>query len=66
MNHAFSFQGDLRYSIVGDYPAPNFFKINQNDGRIFLSSDLKNDSLKLTNYNVSQIEFLFPNLLTFT
>ena len=48
-----AFQGRLRYGIIGDYPAPSFFRIKEDDGQITVSNDLKTDNLKSTEYNVS-------------
>ena len=44
------FQGNVRYQLVGDFPAPYFFKINEHDGRITVRKTLKAD--KATNYTV--------------
>ncbi len=43
----------MRYEIIGDYPAPSFFNIKDDDGQITVSNDLKTDNLKSTEYNVS-------------
>ncbi len=48
-----SSQGQLRYEIIGDYPAPSFFQIKEDDGQITVKNDLKTDNLKSTQYDVS-------------
>ena len=47
-----SFQGTIRFSISGIYPAENFFWIDETSGRIYLKRSLKEDSLKSTQYQI--------------
>ena len=54
-------QGRLRYRIIGDYPAPSFFNIKEDDGQITVSNDLKTDNLKSTEYSVSIYCICFGN-----
>jgi protocadherin Fat 4 len=42
--------GSLRYEINGQYPAPDFFSINQDTGIISIKRDLHLDSLQLASY----------------
>ena len=49
------FQGEMQYRIVGNYPSPDFFGINQRTGVVFVSRDLRLDSLQLSSYTVSSV-----------
>jgi len=49
----FDLQEELFFEIVGDYPAPSFFAINSENGRITVRNDLRSDNLKSTEYTVS-------------
>ena len=64
----FFLQSNLQYQILGQYPAPDFFSIDQSTGVIYISRDLRLDSLQLATYNVSrkkdQINFQEQGLLT--
>ncbi len=44
-------QGRVQYEIVGDFPSPYFFKINQNNGLISIANNLKTD--KAFSYKVN-------------
>ena len=46
----------MQYRIVGDYPAPDFFGINPRTGVVFVSRDLRLDSLQLSSYTVQYFE----------
>ena len=46
-------QGDLIYEIIGDYPGPDFFAIDESSGKLTLIQDLKADSLRSDKYLVS-------------
>ncbi len=52
------FQAQMRYKITGDYPAPDFFGINERTGAIYISRDLRLDSLQLNSYTVSQLKVI--------
>ena len=43
--------------LIGDYPAPSFFKINPQNGAISISRDLKSDNLKLSEYTLRLVAF---------
>ena len=43
----------MQYEITGDYPAPDFFGIQINTGKIYVLRDLRMDSLLLVSYTVS-------------
>ena len=47
----FCSQGRIKYKLIGDFPAPYFFKIDENSGMITIRKSLKAD--KGTNYTVS-------------
>ena len=47
----FCSQGRIKYKLIGDFPAPYFFKIDENSGIITIRKSLKAD--KATNYTVS-------------
>ncbi len=49
----------MRYKITGEYPAPDFFGINERTGAIYISRDLRLDSLQLNSYTVSQFILIF-------
>ena len=51
----FHFQGELVYAIIGDYPAPDFFAVNEKNGEITVTQDLKMDSLRSGIYVVSSL-----------
>ena len=34
-------QGTMKYTVLGDMPAPTFFDINEDSGRLFVKSDLR-------------------------
>ena len=53
MSFIFSSQDKLRYEIIGDYPSPSFFEINEESGLISVKAPLKEDNLKSTDYQVS-------------
>jgi hypothetical protein len=53
-----TFQGELRYDIVGNVPAPYFFHIDHNTGLIGVKADLRKD--KAFQYTVSNKHFLIP------
>lgn len=46
---------DIRFSIIGDYPAPSFFKIDEKTGEIKVKESLTKDNLKSTQYLVRKI-----------
>ena len=46
-------QGDLVYAITGNYPAQDFFGINERDGRISVIKNLKEDVARANQYTVS-------------
>ena len=46
------FQEKIQFEVIGDYPAPSFFKIGNNSGDVSIKSDLKADNLKSTKYTV--------------
>ena len=52
--------------MVGDYPAPSFFRINPEDGEISIKADLKSDNLKSTDYTVRVvcIDIAYPDQVT--
>ncbi len=37
------FQGRIRYEIIGDFPAPYFFKIEETGGQIKVANNLTTD-----------------------
>ena len=39
----FAKQSNIKYAITGDFPAPHFFAIDADSGRISLQNDLMND-----------------------
>ena len=45
-------QGEITFRIVGDYPSPSFFRINDRTGEISVRRDLKSDNLKSVDYTV--------------
>ena len=45
-------QGELRFEIVGDYPAPSFFRMDEKTGELSVAKDLKSDNLKSEEYLV--------------
>ena len=49
-------QGSIRYEIVGDMPAPNYFDISEESGAISVKADLKTDD-EMT-YSVSTLHLL--------
>ena len=51
------------YAITGNYPAQDFFDINERDGRITVKKDLKEDVARANKYIVSYI--LSPSLTRF-
>ena len=44
----------IKYTLIGDDMAPHYFKINENDGKITIQSDIKNDIV--TDYQVQYVE----------
>ena len=48
----FSFKGQIRYEMVGMYPAPLFFKIDAVSGNVILSQSLMYDSMRTVVYKV--------------
>ena len=44
----------MKYEIEGIYPAEEYFRIDINNGQVFLKKDLKNDPLSRTDYQVSR------------
>ena len=49
----FKFKGNLAYEAVGNYPAEDFFSVDQSSGRVSLIRDLKTDPSGLQTYTVS-------------
>lgn len=47
------FQGRIFYEVVGDYPAPSFFSVQNETGAISVAADLRTDNLGLVSYIVS-------------
>ena len=50
----YALQGSMQYKVIGDMPAPSFFDINQNTGRIVVKTNLKLDDgmeYKVSNCN---------------
>ncbi len=54
----------MRYRITGNYPAPDFFGIHPVTGVVFVSRDLRLDSLQLSSYTLTVIasDAATPNL----
>ncbi|XP_055954929.1 protocadherin Fat 4 [Patella vulgata] len=44
--------GRINYEIIGTYPAPSFFEINNSTGRITISRNLGEDPLRLEKYQL--------------
>ena len=49
----FKFKGNLTYEAVGNYPAEDYFSVDQSSGRVSLIRDLKTDPSGLQTYTVS-------------
>ncbi len=47
------FQGEMRYMLVGDYPAQDFFSIHPQNSQLRVVKNLKADSLRSAKYVVS-------------
>ena len=50
----------ITYVIIGDDLAPHYFKINKDDGKITITTDIKNDVV--TDYQVHRVHlfYVFP------
>ena len=49
-------QGTLTFDLIGDYPAPSFFRLDPESGQLSIAKDLKSDNLKSEEYTVSTEE----------
>ena len=50
-------QGEIRFEVIGDYPAPSFFDINTQTGAIVVTQSLVADSVKTGQYTLRLIAF---------
>lgn len=57
-------QGDIRYQVTGNYPAPTFFDVNAVTGMIFLTRSVALDGLLSNTYFVKLIAYdtVYPNI----
>ena len=57
-------QGDIRYQVTGNYPAPTFFDVNPVTGMIFLTRSVALDGLLTNNYFLKLIAYdtIYPNI----
>ena len=37
----FCWQGEMKYAVVGDMPAPTYFTVDENTGQLSVKADLK-------------------------
>ena len=50
-------QGQIRYAVIGDYPAPSFFDVDAVTGNIIVTQSLTLDSVKTQTYRLRLIAF---------
>ncbi|XP_035826841.1 protocadherin Fat 4, partial [Aplysia californica] len=50
-------QGEIRFGVIGNYPAPTFFDINEVTGNVIVTQTLGLDSVKTDTYFLSLIAF---------
>ena len=48
-------KGRIFYEVLGDYPAPSFFNVDNTTGEVRVVQDLRTDNLRLGSYTVSVI-----------